>query len=239
VATPHQTAGRAYDGLQEAELVRLAQDGHREAFRVITQRCNQRLFRVARAIIQNESEAEDIVQDAYLRAFSKLETFQGEASILTWMTRIAVNEALGRLRARRNMVHLDQIDAALTGAHVIPFPVTSDTECPEAHAARMQIRRLIEHAIDQLPLSFRIVFVMREIEGCSIQETAGFLDIPPDTVKTRLHRARRLLRGRLDAKIGDVAKGVFPFLGADCQHMTKSVLERLDWLACDVTPALR
>lgn len=228
--TPLQTADQGYDGLREAELVRLARDGHREAFRVITQRCNQRLFRVARAIVQNESEAEDIVQDAYLRAFSRLETFQGEASILTWMTRIAVNEALGRLRARRPTVDLDQIDA-YAGAHVIPFPVTSSTECPEAHAARMQIRALIEEAIDQLPLSFRIVFVMREIEGCSIRETAGFLNIPPDTVKTRLHRARRVLRGRLNAKIGDAVKGVFPFLGANCQRMTKAVLDRLDAFA--------
>jgi RNA polymerase sigma-70 factor, ECF subfamily len=226
--TPHQTTNQSIEGqflagLGEAELVRRAQQGCREAFRVITQRCNQRLFRVARAIIQNESEAEDVVQDAYLRAFARLETFNGEASILTWMTRIAINEALGRLRARRNTVDLDQIDAS-----VIPFPATPDAECPEAHAARMQIRRLIEQAIDCLPLSFRLVFVMREIEGCSIQETASFLGIPPETVKTRLHRARRLLRARLDAEIGDAIDGVFPFLGAHCQHMTEIVLGRLD-----------
>jgi RNA polymerase sigma-70 factor, ECF subfamily len=243
--TPHHDAHAfhdglaSYDNLEEAELVELARRGHRDAFRVITQRCNQRLFRVARAIVQNESEAEDVVQAAYLRAFAGLEAFRGEASIRTWLTRITLNEARGRLRTRRNTVNLDQIDIAhAVGAHVIPFSANSDAEGPEAHTARLQIGRLIEQAVDGLPPLFRIVFVMREIEDCSILETADLLGIPPETVKTRLHRARRLLRLALDEKIGQGATGAFPFLGTRCQRITAAVLERLDLSAKTVNRAL-
>ncbi|MEP7210919.1 MAG: RNA polymerase sigma factor [Alphaproteobacteria bacterium] len=215
-----------FDDLAEADLVSLAQQGFREAFRVIMQRCNQRLFRVARAIVRNEAEAEDVVQEAYTRAFAKLDTFRGEASILTWLTRITLNEARGRLRAQRNNVGLDEVDTA-QGSHVIPFPSNNEAEMPEASAARMQIRRLIEQAVDELPVNFRVVFVMRDVEDCSILETASFLAIRPETVKTRLHRARRLLRSALDEKIGAGMKGAFPFLGARCQRMTEAVLARL------------
>lgn len=216
-----------YDQLAEADLVRLAQQGVREAFRVIMQRCNQRLFRVARAIVRNEAEAEDIVQEAYTRAFAKLDTFRGEASILTWLTRITVNEARGRLRARRKMVDLDEIDD-VQDSRVVPFAPSTTAEPPEANVARMQIRHLIEQAVDELPEDFRVVFVMRDVEDCSILETAAFLDIKPETVKTRLHRARRLLRAVLDEKIGTGMKGAFPFLGARCERMTAAVLVRLD-----------
>jgi RNA polymerase sigma-70 factor (ECF subfamily) len=226
--TPHQNAHPDYVTLGEADLVGLAQQGHREAFRVIIQRCNQRLFRVARAIVRNESEAEDVVQEAYARAFAKLGTFRGEASILTWLTRITLNEARGRLRTRRNTVDLDQIEVAQSqGGQVIPFPANADAETPEVNTARMQIRHLIEQAVDGLPPDFRVVFVMRDVEDCSIQETAEFLDIRPETVKTRLHRARRLLRIALDEKIGAGMKGAFPFLGARCRRMTDAVLAHL------------
>lgn len=228
--TPQQTAQPDYDSLGDAELVALAQKGHREAFRVIMQRCNQRLFRVARAIVRNESEAEDVVQEAYTRGFAKLDTFRGEASILTWLTRITLNEARGRLRARRNTVDIDQIEAAQSqGGLIIAFPITGEAETPEANAARMQIRQLIEEAVDDLPDDFRVVFIMRDVEDCSTQETADFLDIRTETVKTRLHRARRLLRTALDEKIGVGMKGAFPFLGARCQRMTEAVLDRLDF----------
>ncbi len=216
-----------YDQLGEAELVRLAQQGIRGAFRVIMQRCNQRLFRVARAIVRNEAEAEDIVQETYTRAFAKLDTFRGEASILTWLTRITLNEARGRLRTRRKTVDLNEIEDA-QGSGVVLFPSMTAAETPEANAARMQIRHLIEQAVDDLPEGFRVVFVMRDVEDWSILETAAFLDIKPETVKTRLHRARRLLRTALDEKIGAGMKGAFPFLGARCERMTAAVLARLD-----------
>lgn len=225
--TARKSSASDYKQLVEADLVRLAQRGDREAFRVIMQRCNQRLFRVARAVVRNEAEAEDIVQEAYTRAFAKLDTFRGEASILTWLTRITLNEARGRLRTRRKMVDLNEIEDA-QGSRVVLFPSSAAVETPEANAARMQIRHLIEQAIDELPEDFRVVFVMRDVEVCSILETAAFLDIKPETVKTRLHRARRLLRIALDERIGVGMKGAFPFLGARCERMTMAVLARLD-----------
>lgn len=218
-----------YDTLGEADLVDLAKAGHRDAFRAIMQRCNQRLFRVARGVVRNEAEAEDVVQEAYTRAFAKLHTFRGDAGILTWLTRITLNEAHGRLRARRVTVDLDEIDnAQAQGRQVISFPSGADGEAPEAAAARMQIRHLIEQAVDELPPDFRMVFIMRDVEDCSINETAEFLDIRPETVKTRLHRARRLLRTALDERIESGMKGAFPFLGARCQRMTDAVLARLE-----------
>jgi RNA polymerase sigma-70 factor, ECF subfamily len=216
---PHQQFLGTHEGLNEAELVGLAQGGDRDAFRLITQRCNQRLFRIARAIVRNDCEAEDVVQSAYLRAFANLASFRGEASICTWLTRITLNEARGRLRARRRSISFDH------AVHANVPASNSDSETPEAHAARAQIRELIEQAIDQLPSPFRIVFVMREIENCSTQETADLLGLAPETVKTRLHRARRLLRLALDGKVDGA--GVFPFLGAKCVRMTAEVLERL------------
>ncbi len=224
-----QKTALQYDTLGETELVELARRGHRGAFRTIMQRCNQRLFRVARAIVGSEPEAEDVVQEAYTKAFAAIGAFRGEAGILTWLTRIAINEARGRLRGRRNTVDLEEIEIAQgQGRQVIPFPGNSETETPEASAARMQVRQLIEKAVGDLPPAFRVVFVMRDIEDCSIQETADFLGIPPETVKTRLHRARRLLRSALDETIGAGMKGAFPFLGARCQRLTEAVLARLD-----------
>ena len=218
---PHKHFSVTHDRLKDCELVGLAQSGDRDAFRLITQRCNQRLYRIARAIVRNDTEAEDVVQSAYLRAFANLAGFRGEASIHTWLTRIALNEARGRLRARRRTVSLDHLP--VHASVQTPSP-NADGETPEAHAARVQIRGLIEQAIDRLPSPFRIVFVMREVENCSTQETADLLAITPETVKTRLHRARRLLRLALDGKVDGV--GAFPFLGARCRRMTASVLER-------------
>ena len=215
-------------GLDEAELVRLAQAGDGEAFRAIMQRGNQRLFRVARGVVRDDAEAEDVLQEAYVRAFAAIGGFRGEAGVMTWLTRIVLNEARGRLRKRRPMVGLEQIEAAqMDGAQVIPFPNAFGAASPEADAARAQIRGLIEHAVDDLPEAFRIVFIMRDIEECSIEETAANLDLKPETVKTRLHRARRLLREALDARLASTMAEAFPFMGARCNRITEAVLARL------------
>ena len=215
------------DALGEVQLVRRAQAGERDAFRVIMQRGNQRLFRVARSIVRDNSEAEDVVQESYTRAFAALGAFRGEAGIMTWLTRITLNEARGRLRRREPMVGLDEVEQAQNkGAEVIPFPSLGDGD-PEAAAARVQIRNLIERAVDELPEAFRVVFVMREIQECDIEETAASLNLNPETVKTRLHRARRLLRQSLDEKLATAITGAFPFLGARCEHITNAVLARL------------
>jgi RNA polymerase sigma factor (sigma-70 family) len=218
-----------YAGLDDNALVALATAGEREAFRHIMQRCNQRLFRVARGVIGDDAEAEDIVQQAYTNAFDKLDTFRGDASLHTWLTRIVLNEAHGRLRQRRPTVNLDQIDAAQSDdGRVVAFPSKFGAEDPAAHAARTQVRHMLEHAIDALPEPFRIVFLMREIEECTVEETASNLGLRPETVKTRLHRARRLLRTALEGSLAATLTEAFPFLGARCDRMTETVLHRID-----------
>ncbi|HXS73301.1 MAG TPA: RNA polymerase sigma factor [Rhodanobacteraceae bacterium] len=227
MATPNALAIN-YAALPEAELVAYAQHGDREAFRQIMRQGNQRLFRVARGVLNDDSEAEDAVQEAYTLAFAKLDGFRGESSLLTWMTRIVLNESYGRLRRRRATVGIEQIDIAQNSdGRVLAFPSRYGTEDPAADATRAQMRELIEHAVEALPEPFRVVFVMREIEECSIEETASALDIRPETVKTRLHRARRLLRSALHDTLASALSEAFPFLGPRCDRMTETVLARL------------
>jgi len=219
-----------YAMLDDSALVALARGGHQEAFRHITQRCNQRLFRVARGVVHDDAEAEDVVQAAYLHAFEKLALFRGDASVLTWLTRIVLNEAFGRLRQRRPTVDIDQIEVSQSDGRVIAFPTKFGNEDPAASAARDQIRRLVEHAVDALPEPFRIVFVLRDIEECTLEETALALDLRVETVKTRLHRARRLLRSALHETLSSTLTDAFPFLGTRCERMTAAVLQRLELL---------
>jgi RNA polymerase sigma-70 factor, ECF subfamily len=216
-----------YLSLPEPELVGFARAGDRAAFRAIMTRCNQRLFRVARAVVRDEAEAEDVLQEAYLRAFAAIATFRGEAGIATWLTRIVLNEAHGRLRRRRITVDLDQVEAAQETAQVLNFPGMARSDDPEADAARAQIRRVLERAVDALPEPFRLVFILREVEDLSVEETASHLNLKVETVKTRLHRARRRLREALDAQLADVMVGAYPFLGARCARISDAVLQRL------------
>ncbi len=217
-----------YEAMLESDLVRCAQRGERDAIRAIMRRCNQRLFRTARALLRDEAEAEDVVQEAYMRAFANIGAFRGESSVLTWLTRIALNEANGRLRRRKVLVGVDQIEAAqASGAHVIMFPGADPAATPEADAARAEVRRFIEAAIDDLPDAFRLVFIMRDVEECSMAETAACLGIREETVKTRLHRARRMLRAALSERLAATLPEAFPFLGERCDRITEAVLARL------------
>jgi RNA polymerase sigma-70 factor (ECF subfamily) len=226
-----QTAAVAVelDDLDDARLVALARQRHAGAFRLIMQRHNRRLFRVARSVLADDSEAEDVVQEAYLRAFTHLGEFRGEARLSTWLTRIALNEALGRLRRRRHVVDITSIDTINDQgeARVIVLPTSRQESDPEAAAARTEVRRLLERAVDQLPDAFRAVFVMRDIEEMNIEETAAHLNLRPETVKTRLHRARRLLRQALNDTLASAVVEAFPFGGHSCARLTEVVLERL------------
>ena len=217
----------AYADLPEDQVVARARAGDREAFRAIMQRCNQRLFRIARAVMGDDGEAEDVLQEAYAKGFAAIAGFRGEAGVATWLTRIVLNEAHGRLRARRPTVEVEAIETAQAGAQVLAFPNMARSDDPEADAARAQIRRILEHAVDDLPEAFRLVFILREVEELSIEETARHLGLKPETVKTRLHRARARLRAALDARLGDVMVGAYPFLGARCERITEAVLQRL------------
>lgn len=222
-------AGRPCDfvSLDDAALIPLARQGEEGAVRAIVQRHNRRLFRTARAVVRDDYEAEDVVQEAYVRAFTHLDSFRGESSLPTWLTRITLNEALARLRRRRPTVGLDHPDVDSAGAEsrILAFPARPAD--PEAETARSQIHDVIEHAVDDLPEHFRLVFVLREIEALSIEETAEQLGIRPETVKTRLHRARRLMRTAIEREFTDALAGTFPFDGARCAHMADRVLARL------------
>jgi RNA polymerase sigma-70 factor (ECF subfamily) len=228
MSSPIQSVPVDYAALDDHALVALVRGGRRDAFRQIMQRCNQRLFRIARSVIGEDSEAEDVVQESYLRAYRKLDSFRGDSSLLTWLTSIVLNEARGRLRKRHHMVGLEQIDAApMENDRIIPFPSKFGSEDPVAAAARAQIRHLLEHAIDKLPEAFRTVYVMREIEECTVEETASQLGIKPETVKTRLHRARRQLRVSLQDTLAATLGEAFPFMGQHCARMTEAVMVRL------------
>jgi RNA polymerase sigma-70 factor (ECF subfamily) len=222
-ATAPRAIGRSDDG----ELVRraLARDG--EAFRTIMRRHNRRLYRVARSILRDDSEAEDVVQESYVKAFAHLDRFRGDSSLATWLTRIAINEALGRLRRERPTAALEIFEATRE-AQIIQFPQSGAADDPERTMAQREILRLVEQATDNLPEAFRVVFVARVIEGMSVEETAELLGLQPDTVKTRLHRARRLVRKQLDQQIGPVLMDAFPFAGRRCDRLTTAVMRRLE-----------
>src|SRR3984893_1652347 len=211
----------------DAELVRRALIRDGTAFRTIMERHNRRLYRIARGILRNDSEAEDVVQEAYVKAFTNLGGFRGDSSLATWLARITMNEALGRLRRERPTVDLETFGAQRTEAQIIKFPQTVTSDHPERTMAQREILQLVERATDHLPEIFRIVFMTRVIEGMSTEDTANLLGLPPDTVKTRLHRARRLVRDELDKQIGPVLMDAFPFAGRRCERMTNAVLQRL------------
>jgi RNA polymerase sigma-70 factor (ECF subfamily) len=214
--------------LSDAGLVERARRRDPLAFRTIMERNNQRLYRIARAILKDEAEAEDVVQESYLRAFEGLAQFREESMLSTWLTRITINEALGRKRKRRETVGVEAIEAAQqASAQIIRFPNMSVETDPERGAMEREVRQLLERSIDALPEPFRVVFVMRDIEELSIEETAALLAIRPATVKTRLHRARRLLRQSLDREMATTLKTSFPFAGARCARITEAVLSRM------------
>jgi RNA polymerase sigma-70 factor (ECF subfamily) len=182
---------------------------------------------VARSITRDDADAEDVLQEAYLHAFSALADFRGESALSTWLTRIVVNEALQRLRRPRDAAA--PIEERAPGAQVIPFPTSAQqSDDPERAMAQREICQLVEHAIDELPQEFRTVLVARVIEGMSVEETADALDLRPETVKTRLHRARRLLKAALAEHMGPLFSDVFPFDGKRCERIADVVVQRLN-----------
>jgi RNA polymerase sigma-70 factor (ECF subfamily) len=213
---------------EELDLVARARRSDPVAVKQLIQRYNQRLYRMARSIVRDDGEVEDVLQEAYVRAFTNLDGFRGEARFGTWLTRIVINEALGRLRRRRVTVNLDEASAANGGAaHIIPFPNAGPQLDPEKTIAQREIGALLERAIDALPEAFRTILVARLIEGMSVEETAELFGLLPQTVKTRLHRARALLRREMEKHIGPVLGDAFPFAGRRCERLTDSVLSRL------------
>jgi RNA polymerase sigma-70 factor (ECF subfamily) len=217
-----------YAALDDVALARLCGRRDREALRHLISTNNQRLFRTAWSILKDRIEAEEAVQAAYLNAFAAIENFEGRSSLSTWLTRIVVNEALGRMRAqRRRRTQLESDGVAVLETYRERLAQASAAPAPDASVAREQLRLLIERAVADLPDIFRSVFVLREVEGLSIEETAEALEIPPSTVKTRLLRARRKLQQALAPEVKGALTGSFPFAGADCAALTERVLAQI------------
>ena len=226
-ATIPQTAPA---GASDAELVQRALARDEGAVRAIIKANNRRLFRLARGILRNDGEAEDVVQETYVRAFTHLAEFRGDSSLSTWLSRIAMNEALGRLRRERPAVELSSLPQGTLEAQIIQFPLMSPADDPEKSMAQREILNVVEGAIDELPEPFRLVFITRVVEGMNVEETAEILDLKPETVKTRLHRARAMLRDNVEQKIGPVVMEAFPFAGRRCDRLTEAVLKRLGYI---------
>ncbi|MEO3428278.1 RNA polymerase sigma factor [Pelagibius sp. CAU 1746] len=209
----------------DAALLAAARQGDVGAFEAIMRRHNRLLFRTARAIVHNDADAEEVVQEAYLKAFLHLAGFAGTARLSTWLVKIAVNEALARLRRRMPATPLELGAEPATEASMIIDPTMADS--PEARAAQGEIRRLLEAAIDDLPQAQRAVFMLRAVEEFSTEDTAVCLGIPADTVKTRLHRAKRQLRRRLQRGVASALADTFPFAGARCDRIVAQVLAQI------------
>jgi len=220
-----QTVGAPTDN----ELLQLARQGNPIAFGTLIRRHDRYLYRLARSILLDDHEAEDVVQETYIRAFTGLPGFRGDAGFRTWLTRIALNLAVRRRRQRRATVNLDELRAAQERRPErtrISALVSSDRD-PERAAPQEQIRKLLERAIDSLPATFRTVLILRDVEDVSVARTAKILGIRQETVKTRLHRARRILRETLGEQLASVLKDVFPFERPRCDQLVARVLKYL------------
>jgi RNA polymerase sigma-70 factor (ECF subfamily) len=202
-----------------------------KAFEAIMRRYNTRLFRIARTILKDDAAAEDALQDAYVRAYGHMDTFRGDSELSTWLTRIVINEALMALRKRkreRTVVPFAPARDAGGSAEVKVMDIEDvRAESPSDTALRGEIRGILERRIDELPVAFRTVFVMREVEDLSVQETAECLGIPAATVRTRLFRARTLLREALERDMDSARASVFAFAGARCDRIVAGVLARI------------
>jgi RNA polymerase sigma-70 factor (ECF subfamily) len=220
VGTPEPWAA-----LPDGEIVRRVCAGDRALFEVLMRRYNQRVYRAARAIVKDEAEAEDVMQQAYINAFTHLDQFEERARFSTWLTQIAVNEALARrqkLRTARSLTGQLEDEGG-------PFvdSIRSGQPDPERQAYAGELQRALEAAVDTLPEAYRTVFMLREIEGMSTAETAEGLGLGDEAVKTRLHRARAMVRRAIAARIGAAAPVAFQFPATRCDRVVAAVLERL------------
>lgn len=212
--------------LTEEELISSAANGNEEAFEAIMRRYNRMLFRTARSILADDADAEEVLQEAYLNAWRSLSGFRSDARLSTWLLRVVVNEALGRLRRKRaNLIPLDTVMKSLDPEVVLAFTEKRDRE-PEQLAIRAQLRVVLEMHIDLLPDLYRTVFVLRAIEEMSTQEVAEALEMPEATVRTRFSRGRSLLRASLSNDIDLSLDDAFSFDGERCDRIVRAVLER-------------
>ena len=209
-----------FQTLSDEEVVERVLAGEIELFEILMRRYTQRLYRVARAILADDGEAEDVMQDAYVRAYSHLGQFAGQARFSTWLTRIAVHEALARARRGRRLVQIEDLSRREDS-------MPSTERGPEQRAIQRNLQSLLETAIDALPESFRSVLVLREVEGLSTAETADSLGISEALVKTRLHRAHAALRNDMESRTRATLASSFPFHLSRCDRVVAAVFERI------------
>lgn len=217
--------------LQDEEVVRRVLAGETAMFEILMRRYNQRLYRVSRVILRNDGEAEDVMQDAYVRAYQHLDQFAGKAAFSTWLTRIAVHEALARKRRRER---IDELDALAMNGDSMSILKSSDPS-PEANTAQTQARQLLEEAIESLPEAYRTVVVMREVEEMSVADTAETLGVSEGVIKTRLHRAHAMLRKELLQRAQGRATDLYQFHAVRCDRVVKAVFERIAALNAGTT----
>jgi len=204
--------------LSDEQVVERVKNGESDLYEILMRRYNQRLFRVVRSILKDESETEEVIQDAYVRAYEHLDQFEGRSKFSTWLTKIAIYEAYARVKSRKRTSGFDD--------YMEQLMATSDRS-PEERTFDSEMRSLLEIAVDSLPDEYRSVLVMRDIEGMSTSETADCLDITEENVKVRLFRARAAIRRQLFERVGAASSRAFQFLGERCDRIVHRVLERI------------
>ena len=228
----HYSQCRLLEPLSDYELVqRVLQNRDAAAFELIMRRNNQKLYRIARSVVKNAQDAEDIVQDTYLTAFEKLAQFNGPTGLNSWLSKIALNKALTKTKRSGRVIAISELRSTSanmeTGFETELDNFQSNDPGPEFHSQNAELRRVLEDAIDSLPVSFRTVFVLHKVEGFSIREISELLTINEQTVKTRLHRAKSKLRQRIGMTFENLAPSIHEFAGERCTKIVLSVLEAL------------
>jgi RNA polymerase sigma-70 factor (ECF subfamily) len=211
--------------LSDEEIVARVRAGDTPLFEVLMRRNNQRLYRAVRAVLRDEAEAEDVMQQTYVSAFTHLDQFAAAARFSTWLLRIGMNEALGRLRQRRR--HLESIDDREGEDNLGPLPLEARMPTPEDRAADRELASLLERTIDELPGIYREVFVLRLVEGLDTAETAAVLDLGEEAVKQRLHRARAMVQKLIEQRVGTSASAAFESHAPRCDRVVAAVMARL------------
>jgi RNA polymerase sigma-70 factor (ECF subfamily) len=225
----NNTLPRARTGdASDDELARRVAAGDAGAFEALMRRHNRTLFRTARAVLRDDAEAEDALQEAYLQVYRSIGDFRSEAKLSTWLVRVVANEALMRLRKRARRAAILPLQPGASEHEINQVAAGEMDEAPERSAQRAEIRRLLESEIDSLPADYRAVFVLRIVEEMSVEETAEALSIPQATVRSRLFRARSLLREGLAAKIDVACEEVFAFAGERCDRIVNNVMGRIE-----------
>jgi RNA polymerase sigma-70 factor (ECF subfamily) len=216
--------------LPDEEIVRRVRDGDSAVFEILMRRHNQRVYRVVRAVVKDESDVEDVMQQAYINAFTHLHQFEARSQFSTWLIRIALHEAFGRRRKTHRTetrTARNRSDADDPGEFM--DTLTSPEADPEHQAYAQELHRLLEAAVDKLPEAYRTVFMLRDIEGLSTRETGQGLGLGDEAVKTRLHRARAMIRRAVTVRIGEGAAGAFQFHAPRCDRVVAAVMARVSW----------